>query len=150
MVFAVCALLALVAMVYVLYVQPDSTPAPASDPQLDYLLEKKAVLYENLRDLNLEFRMGKLSDEDYQRLKHQCQFEIGGVMAQIESHPPSASTLPAPIYRGAVERRAPSPPPTHERMCPRCGAANSSRNSFCGECGKKLVPLSGIAQESEQ
>ncbi len=150
MVFVACAFLALVAIVYVVYVQPDTTPVPASDPQLDYLLEKKAVLYENLRDLNLDYRMGKLSDVDYQRLKHQCQFEIGGVMAQIESHQVSSSARAAPMPRGAAEPRVPSPPPTRERICSRCGAANSLPNKFCGECGEKLAPQSGVARESKQ
>ncbi len=143
MIFAACALLALVAIVYVVYVRPETSPRPVSDPQLDHWLEKKAVLYENLRDLNLEYRMGKLSDTDYQRLKQQCQFEIGGVLAQIESHPVSAAAAVA------QPRVAPAPP-TRERICPRCGAANSSRNRFCGECGEELAPLSGVAQESEQ
>lgn len=147
MVFVVCALLALVAIVYVVYVQPGTTPVPAPDPQLGYLLEKKAVLYENLRDLNLEYRMGKLSDDDYQRLKKQCQFEIGGVMAQIESHQGSASAR-------AAEPPVASPPSTREprshrgeQICPFCGAGNSWQNKFCGECGEKLAE---VAQESKQ
>ncbi len=140
MVFVVCALLALVAIVYVVYVQPGTTPVPAPDPQLGYLLEKKAVLYENLRDLNLEYRMGKLSDDDYQRLKQQCQFEIGGVMAQIESHQGSASAR-------AAERPVASPPSTREQICPFCGAGNSWQDKFCSECGEKLAE---VARESKQ
>lgn len=139
MIFAACALLALVAIVYVVYVQPETAPAPLADPQLDYLLEKKAVLYDNLRDLNLEYRMGKLSDADYQRLKQQLQFEIGGVLQQIESHQVVRKTPPA-------ESR-PTPPATAERICARCGATNSPRNKFCGECGEKIPEA---APESRQ
>ncbi len=149
MIFAACALLALVAIAYVVYVQPETTPAPLSDPQLDYLLEKKAVLYDNLRDLNLEYRMGKLSDADYQRLKQQLQFEIGGVLQQVESHqaPPSAPPARYRPVQGVAEPRVARPAPTTERICPRCGATNSSRNKFCGECGEMIVEA---APESKQ
>ena len=33
--------------------------------RLDYLLERKEQLYENLRDLNFEFRAGKYPEEDF-------------------------------------------------------------------------------------
>ena len=35
--------------------------------RLDYLLERKEQLYENLRDLNFEFRAGKYPEEDFAR-----------------------------------------------------------------------------------
>jgi hypothetical protein len=34
--------------------------------RLDYLLERKDQLYENLRDLNFEYRAGKYPEEDFQ------------------------------------------------------------------------------------
>jgi len=33
--------------------------------RLDYLLERKEQLYENLRDLNFEFKAGKYPEEDF-------------------------------------------------------------------------------------
>ena len=41
--------------------------APAGLRQ--YLDDRKAQIYENLRDLQFEYRVGKLSDEDYQSTK---------------------------------------------------------------------------------
>ena len=35
--------------------------------RLDYLLERKEQLYENLRDLNFEFKSGKYPEDDYAR-----------------------------------------------------------------------------------
>ena len=34
--------------------------------RLDYLLERKEQLYENLRDLNFEYRAGKYPEEDFE------------------------------------------------------------------------------------
>ena len=60
----ICILLALAVMAYVLFVEPEITPVSAVDEQLTPLLRKKEILYENLRDLNFEYRMDKLSEAD--------------------------------------------------------------------------------------
>jgi len=37
--------------------------------QARFLESKKKTIYENLRELDFDYEMGKLSDEDYQRLR---------------------------------------------------------------------------------
>ncbi|MEE8201178.1 MAG: zinc ribbon domain-containing protein, partial [Candidatus Acidoferrales bacterium] len=39
---------------------------------------------ENLRDLHLEYRMGKLSDQDYQRIKTTYQADMVALLHQME------------------------------------------------------------------
>ncbi|MCH2693893.1 MAG: peroxisomal biogenesis factor 19 [Acidobacteriia bacterium] len=59
-----------------------------SDDQLTSLrklLRKKEVIYENIKDLDFEFKMGKLSDDDYHRLHEDYLQEAYPVMTQIES-----------------------------------------------------------------
>ena len=59
----------------------------ASQPQktrLDYLLERKDQLYENLRDLNFEFKAGKYPDEDFKAQREQLENETARLMAEIE------------------------------------------------------------------
>jgi hypothetical protein len=51
--------------------------------RLDYLLERKEQLYENLRDLNFEFRAGKYPDEDYQVQRALLENEAMTLMAEI-------------------------------------------------------------------
>ena len=47
---------------------PENTlPARRKRPRLDFLLERKEQLYENLRDLNFEFRAGKYPEEDFEK-----------------------------------------------------------------------------------
>ena len=53
----------------------DIPEAPPVSPTL-HLEEKKARIYENLRDLQFEYRVGKLSDEDYQKTKQSLQKEL--------------------------------------------------------------------------
>ncbi|HXR39623.1 MAG TPA: hypothetical protein VN776_11045 [Terracidiphilus sp.] len=52
--------------------------------RLDYLLERKEQLYENLRDLNFEFKAGKYPDEDFQAQRAQLENEAALLLAEIE------------------------------------------------------------------
>jgi ABC-type phosphate transport system auxiliary subunit len=47
--------------------------------------ERKARIYENLRDLQFELRLGKLSDEDYATAKTGLQKELAKVLAEVEA-----------------------------------------------------------------
>ncbi|MGA7858185.1 MAG: hypothetical protein WCA11_09690 [Terracidiphilus sp.] len=52
--------------------------------RLDYLLERKEQLYENLRDLNFEFRAGKYPEEDFVAQRAMLENETAQLMAEIE------------------------------------------------------------------
>jgi hypothetical protein len=52
--------------------------------RLDFLLERKDQLYENLRDLNFEFRAGKYPEEDFQVQRTQLENEAALLLAEIE------------------------------------------------------------------
>ena len=52
--------------------------------RLDYLLERKEQLYENLRDLNFEFRAGKYPEEDYQSQRALLEHETARLLAEID------------------------------------------------------------------
>ncbi len=53
--------------------------------RLDYLLERKEQLYENLRDLNFEYRAGKYPDEDFQVQRAQLENETAQLLAEIDN-----------------------------------------------------------------
>jgi outer membrane protein TolC len=52
--------------------------------RLDYLQERKEQLYENLRDLNFEFRAGKYPEEDFQSQRAQLENETAQLLAEID------------------------------------------------------------------
>jgi hypothetical protein len=52
--------------------------------RLDYLLERKEQLYENLRDLNFEYRAGKYPEEDFEAQRAILEHETAQLMAEIE------------------------------------------------------------------
>jgi hypothetical protein len=49
-----------------------------------YLRERKDAVYENLRDLNFEYKAGKLSDTDYQSLRNSLESEAASILVEIE------------------------------------------------------------------
>jgi hypothetical protein len=52
--------------------------------RLDYLLERKEQLYENLRDLSFEHRAGKYPEEDFVAQRAQLESEAAQLLAEIE------------------------------------------------------------------
>ena len=52
--------------------------------RLDYLLERKEQLYENLRDLNFEYRAGKYPEEDFNVQRAQLEDETAVLLSEIE------------------------------------------------------------------
>jgi hypothetical protein len=52
--------------------------------RLDYLLERKEQLYENLRDLNFEYRAGKYPEEDFEVQRGLLENETAQLLAEID------------------------------------------------------------------
>ena len=52
--------------------------------RLDYLLERKEQLYENLRDLNFEYKAGKYPEEDFQSQRSLLENEAAQLLAEID------------------------------------------------------------------
>jgi len=117
------------AVLFTLFVRKQDLPAPEPLSPTRHLEERKAAIYENLRDLQFEYRVGKLSDADYQQTKLGLQKELAGVIAQIEQveKPPVAAAAAAPL-----------PKPDPGFVCPSCGAKFAKPMKFCGECGKAM------------
>jgi len=80
-------LLAAVILLVALFVYtfwPENVFAAHSEKtRLDFLLERKDQLYDNLRDLNFEFRAGKYPEEDYIAQRTLLENEAAQLMAEI-------------------------------------------------------------------
>jgi rRNA maturation endonuclease Nob1 len=119
---------------FLLFIRLRDLPKPVPVSPFKHLDERKAAIYENLRDLQFEYRLDKLSDQDYQTTKLELQKELARVMAEtdrIKSELGIATSAPAP---------APKAKP--KNVCSACGASFEKPLKFCGECGK---PMAGAA-----
>jgi len=131
MILAVAALLTVGAVVFTLLIRPrDIHEEPPATP-VDHLEERKQLIYDNLRDLQFEHRVGKLSESDYQKSKLELQKQLARIMEQIDAaqggvKPGKKVSSPAPV----------APAPAHK--CPHCGAEFERPMKFCGECGQPM------------
>lgn len=147
MVLPIAALLTIGALVFTLFVRAKDVPAPEPVSPTRHLDERKAEIYFGLRDLQFEYRLGKLSDGDYQKTKLGLQAELAKVLAETDailSEQPQAAKPPAP--KAALKQVPPTPKPAapatkmdvNATTCPHCGATFDRALKFCGECGKAM------------
>ncbi len=134
MIIAIAALIAVGAIVFILTVRAKDLPVPEPVSPFQHLDERKAAIYENLRDLQFEYRVGKLSDQDYQQTKKDLQRELAGVMAEVDRLKLQLNA------NGAVPLPRPAEPkPIVDPLtCPHCGAKFTQPLKLCGECGKAM------------
>ncbi len=84
MIVALAIVLVIAALLFTLFVRADDVPEPLPVSPIQHLEDRKHAIYDNLRDLQFEYRLGKLSDEDYQQTKQALQKELAGVLAETE------------------------------------------------------------------
>lgn len=129
MTIAIAAFLVLGALFYTLIVRPASLPEPEALSPFRHVDEAKARIYENLRDLQFELRLGKLSDEDYARTKLDLQKELAKVLAE-------ADALKEEL--GVQTTTKAAKPKVTEHVCPHCAKRFKEAMKFCGACGKSM------------
>lgn len=72
--------------VYIFWPQNRLALTPAREKnRLDYLRERKEVIYDNLRDLNFEYRAGKFPEDDYARQRDALEREAAQVLAEMDT-----------------------------------------------------------------
>jgi len=113
-----------------------------AETELDRLLDRKTVIYRNLQDLEFEYKMGRLSDTDYQQLETGYKNEAAAVLQRLDQLDASenfdeqiekaVAARKAKVYGAQAKRERESP------RCPSCGAEIISGKKFCADCGHRL------------
>jgi hypothetical protein len=116
------------------------------ETEWDLLQRKKEVILGNIQDLDFEYKCGKLSEEDYQKIRGEMNTEAATVFQKVENLESSAD-LDALIRREISARKVRSKTPgstsgsavpAATTACPSCGGKNPMTNKFCAECGARL------------
>ena len=68
-----------------LFIRESDLPAIPPENPIKVFDDRKARIYENLRDLQFELRLGKLSDDDYAKSKSSLQTELAQVLAEVDA-----------------------------------------------------------------
>ena len=122
MIIALAALIVIGALFLTLRISDKHLPPEESETPIKPLEEAKVRIYEALRDLQFEYRVGKMSDADYQASKQELQKELARVLEQMD--------VAAPAVKVVAKAKG--------HVCPHCGASFKDKLKFCGECGKAM------------
>jgi hypothetical protein len=115
---------------------------------LDELLVRRDAAYTALKELDLDFEMGKISETDHRTLRDRFRAEAVVILQQVdarqaemqnqiskESEPerrPREQEIEQEIAARRQQRRA-------QARCPDCKAPIDQEDGFCRHCGAELV-----------
>jgi hypothetical protein len=131
MIIASALAIVIAALVYTLFVRAKDVPEPIPVSPIQHLEDRKHAIYDNLRDLQFEYRLGKLTDEDYQQTKQALQKELAVVLSETEQTVKKLGLGPVKAPAKPVAKKS--------TVCPHCGANFKEALKFCGECGKAIA-----------
>ncbi|SPF33290.1 conserved hypothetical protein [Candidatus Sulfotelmatobacter kueseliae] len=92
---AVCAVVTAAALFYIFYLPGQLFLGPEKT-RASYLRERKDAVYENLRDLNFEYKAGKVPEADYHSLRSSLEDEAATLLAEIARLEAKASVAGTP------------------------------------------------------
>ena len=114
-----------------------------AETELDRLLNRKAIVYSNLKDLEFEYKMGRLSDSDFQRLEAGFKGEAAIILQKLDQLGVE-SNLDETIEKDIAARKerlkdpAGSSRSRQPGRCPSCGSDIVPGKKFCADCGQRV------------
>ena len=113
-----------------------------AETELDRLLDRKTIVYGNLSDLEFEYKMGRLSDSDFQQLGARYKNEAAGILQNLDKLSASGNLdeeIEKDIAARKVKRQASRSKPVQDTpLCPSCGAKVLAGKKYCADCGHRL------------
>ncbi len=119
--------LAIVAAIYISYPFFQSRQKRISfdlNHRAEELEARKAQIYAAIKDIDFDYQMGKLSEEDYQELRSQYKAEAVQLLKQMDQ-------LKRPRGKKHKAKAA-------QAFCAQCGARVNPNDRFCANCGAPL------------
>ncbi|MBI2954554.1 MAG: hypothetical protein HYY30_09590 [Chloroflexi bacterium] len=159
----VVGILALIAMGLVAYPllqtneEIDDVDGHEEDAELEDALLRREGVYSAIKELDQDYQMGNLSEQDYRHLRDSYKLKAAMVLKQIDDIAPVVGTdvaepveTQAPVAEGSRGVAAPAKKRAPARFCVGCGAKLSAGDRFCADCGRSAVfgcPSCGAAFE---
>lgn len=152
------ALLSLLAVYYAVapLLQATRPTLLLDDDKLVELLGRKDAVLQGIKDLEFDYRVGKISDEDYRRLDQRLRRQAIGLIQQIERVAPESASLDEQLesiiaqFRQTSSTRAEAAPTSTPVVSTQtftapispvatAPTAKADGTRFCTECGKPLA-----------
>ena len=106
---------------------------------LGELIHKKEAVYISIKDLDFDYRTGKLSEDDYNELKERYELEALHILKDIDDSGKKKTTAEdARIKQILPESAEPIATGKDYIFCPKCGTKAKMGDNFCFKCGAKL------------
>jgi zinc-ribbon domain len=148
---ALAVLISLLAIFFAIspLLQPGRSSAVLEDDKLVELLGRRDSAMQAIKDLEFDYRVGKISQEDYQRLDQRLRRQAIGLMQQLEKVAPASATLDEELESIIAQFRqtgvapasnsvTPNESPTAPSPLPAAISDSSPATRFCTECGKPV------------
>ena len=101
----------------------DESAGPPTETDADYLVSRKTAVYRNIKELEFEYKMGRLTESDFQQLETEYKGEAAEILQKLDA-------LNAPVTKQEPNGKADA--------CPACGAKTIPGKKFCADCGVRL------------
>jgi hypothetical protein len=114
-------------------------PLPIDVTPLADLKRRRLVIYENIQDLEFEYKAGKIAKDDYLALGEEYRVAAARLMAdsqEAEISSPEDTLIEREVAARRARRKV---QPVEEYVCQECGFENPLPVKFCGECGARIT-----------
>ena len=103
-----------------------------SNHKANDLIERKETIYAAIKDIEFDYQMGKLSEEDFQALRQQYKDEAVGLLKKIDQiqHKPVKGKSKSASHKKSEDAST--------KFCWNCGAAVTRDDKYCTNCGNAL------------
>lgn len=113
----------------------------SNEDRLSELLEKKQTIYSALKELEFDYRTGKISDDDYRQMIGGHKAEAVAILKAIEEAV-KRSDFGDEIEKRVMELRRSSQAAKKAPVawtCSSCGERLGAEDNFCSACGAKIA-----------
>ncbi len=146
--FLIAIILSIILIIYVIIPLTEKkyklafVPFIKKNKKANNLQEKKNELLGALKEIEFEYQMGKLSEQDYKDLKNDYQTNALKVLKELDKKNNGKSEIDDienEIRKYRSKKKSGSASTKHLKYCPNCGKPVNAKSKFCANCGKSLV-----------
>jgi len=95
------------------------------------LVERKESIYSAIKEIEFDYQMGKLSEEDFKALRQQYKEEAVNLLKKIDQ-------LQSKPGKASGQKKGTPKAQTSPNYCWVCGTAVTESDKFCANCGTKI------------
>lgn len=149
-------LLALAAVAFVGYplLRPSKEEeGPRRAPEDEQLLERRTAVEGALREVEFDYRTGKLAEKDYLELMSRYQreqTEVLSMLGESPSGPEPAGGVVSEEFHVAPGLGAGREVEPRAGLCRACGSEHPTGAKFCGSCGASLSVSKGASRKASR